>query len=282
MTVAPYSKPLLVPIKNSILCYRSDDIGNRVGKSTSLWVEAKMTHYPLSSVNQCAMQWRWKESKYEWNDRSHLWNDLITSESGLEYNGLIPNAVFDEKISYTIQIRAIDDIGEYDVKSFDIPTEDVALHLGRGGKNVSVGTYCDYSKEHTFYSDWDAYFDKDVYIGDNKVVDFLIERGTSGIWTYEKWASGKAVCWAKIPYNVDLADTNVRVDTTLDTPFPFTFIDIPFCNFTLTNQTIWNHSLSSCDFTNSKVSKFSVYRVGPGVNVTAGGTANIKAIGKWK
>ena len=26
-------------------------------------------------------------------------------------------------------------------------------------------------------------------------LDYVIERGTSGIWTYEKWASGKAECW---------------------------------------------------------------------------------------
>ena len=25
--------------------------------------------------------------------------------------------------------------------------------------------------------------------------DYIVERGTSGIWTYEKWLSGKAVCW---------------------------------------------------------------------------------------
>lgn len=27
--------------------------------------------------------------------------------------------------------------------------------------------------------------------------DYVETRGTSGIWTYEKWASGKAVCWGK-------------------------------------------------------------------------------------
>lgn len=27
------------------------------------------------------------------------------------------------------------------------------------------------------------------------IADFVIERGTSGIWTYEKWASGKVVCY---------------------------------------------------------------------------------------
>ncbi len=27
--------------------------------------------------------------------------------------------------------------------------------------------------------------------------DYIIERGTNGIWTYEKWLSGKAVCWVR-------------------------------------------------------------------------------------
>ena len=29
-------------------------------------------------------------------------------------------------------------------------------------------------------------------------VDWIVEQGTSGIWTYEKWNSGKAVCWGTI------------------------------------------------------------------------------------
>lgn len=27
------------------------------------------------------------------------------------------------------------------------------------------------------------------------IADYVVETGTSGIWTYEKWESGKAVCW---------------------------------------------------------------------------------------
>lgn len=27
------------------------------------------------------------------------------------------------------------------------------------------------------------------------IMDYIVEQGTDGIWTYEKWASGKAVCW---------------------------------------------------------------------------------------
>lgn len=204
ISVLAYSKPLVIPIgnENSILCYRSDGNGVRIGNSTSVWIKAKRSYYNLSGKNACALQWRRRLSTEAWDDSAHLWQDLIpkTTTSTDEYNALITGedeAVFELNKSYAIQIRAIDDIGEYDRKDFEIPTQDVALHLGKGGKNVFVGTYCDYSEPYTFYSDWKAIFDKGVYIGEDKlpISDFVIERGTDGIWTYEKWASGKAVCW---------------------------------------------------------------------------------------
>lgn len=166
--VIPYSKPLVVPLngENAILCYRSDGNGKRVGNSTSVWIKAKRTYYSIDGKNQCALQWRKKLTTEEWKDSVHLWLDLITKTdtSTDECNAMLSGEVFDLKKSYTVQIKAIDEVGEHDIKTLEIPTMDVALHLGKGGKNVSVGTYCDYSKDYTFYSEWDAYFDKDVNV----------------------------------------------------------------------------------------------------------------------
>lgn len=162
--VTAYSKPLVNPIgsENAITCYRSDGNGVRVGSSTSVWIKAKRSYYSLSGKNQCALQWRRKLVTDAWDDNTHQWKDLIpkTDTTTTEYNALLPSEVFDLRKSYSVQIRAIDDIGEADVKTFEIPTQDVALHLGKGGKNVAVGTYCDYSEDYTFYSDWKAIFDK--------------------------------------------------------------------------------------------------------------------------
>lgn len=36
---------------------------------------------------------------------------------------------------------------------------------------------------------------KSLSIGGNTVADFIVEQGTSGIWTYRKWNSGIAECW---------------------------------------------------------------------------------------
>ena len=307
--VTPYSKPLVIPLgsETSIHCYRSDGNGKRVGNSTSVWIKAKRTYYSLSGKNKCALQWRRKLVNETWNDATHQWKDLIpkTNTTNAEYNALVANTVFELNKSYTLQIRVIDDIGETDVKTFEIPTQDVALHLGKGGKNVSVGTYCDYSKEYTFYSEWDAYFDKNasvgeslnvgksisvgeslnvsknVSVGGNQMADFIVAQGTSNGWTYEKWASGKAECWTKISYAVDdLADTKKEV--TVNKSFPFTFTTLPTFNLTLANQVNWNHVLSSCDFTTSQFTKFSIYRMGSGSTVSVGGTADIRVIGKWK
>jgi hypothetical protein len=163
VNVIPYSKPLVVPIglDNAIFCYRSDGNGVRVGNSTSVWIKAKKTFYSVSGKNSCALQWRRKLITEEWNDKIHLWNDLITTAD--EYNALLSGEVFEKKESYTVQIRAIDDIGEYDLKTFEIPTEDVALHLGKGGKNVAVGTYCNGLPDYRFYSDWEGQFDKGLW-----------------------------------------------------------------------------------------------------------------------
>lgn len=196
INVIEYAKPLVIPLasENAILCYRSDGNGNRTGSSTSLWIKAKKSYHNVSGKNGCTLQWRWKRVSEEWSD-DHEWVTLLLeSSTSTEYNALVTGE-FDQKEAYTVQIRAIDTIGEYDTKTLEVPTQDVALHLGKGGKNVSVGTYCDYSEERTFYSDWKAIFDKEVVIGGFPVVNHVVEEGTDGIWTYRKWLDGSAECW---------------------------------------------------------------------------------------
>ena len=176
ITVIPYAKPAVVPVgtENAILCYRSDGNGKRVGASTSVWIKAKRSYHTVSQKNTCALQWRRKLATEQWNDAVHLWNDLIPKSSTEDsYNALLPGVEFALKNSYTIQIRAADDIGEQDIKTLDVPTQDVALHLGRGGKNVSVGSYCDYSEDYTFHSEWKAIFDDEVIIQGKTLKDYI-------------------------------------------------------------------------------------------------------------
>lgn len=177
INVIEYSKPLVIPLssENAIQCYRSDGNGNRAGNSTSLWIKAGRTYHSVSGNNKCKLQWRWKPIAETWDDTKHLWMDLLTGDAKTdEYNAQVPGEFY-LKDAYSVQIMAIDDIGEYDIKPFEIPTQDVALHLGKGGKNVAIGTYCDYSEERTFYSEWKAIFGGGVVIGDKTLKEYIKE-----------------------------------------------------------------------------------------------------------
>lgn len=287
--VTPYSKPLVIPIgsETAISCYRSDGNGKRIGNSTSVWIKAKRSYYSLSSKNQCALQWRRKLVSEAWDDgnEEHKWRDLIlkTNTTTDEYNALLPNEEFDLRKSYSIQIKATDDIGEYDIKNFEIPTQDVALHLGKGGKNVSVGTYCDYSKDYTFYSDWDAYFDKDVYVGGNKIVDFPIELGTSGIWTYKKWNSGEVELWGLATLNTFGDTRHIYVNSML----PFPFVGYPITVMSLYRAEAYTYRqgsivLSSVYEAGKSTIRLSMIRNEGGL--ASGNTAevNVHIKGRWK
>ncbi len=207
INVIGYSKPLVVPIgiENAIQCYRSDGNGKRVGNSTSLWVKAKRFYYSVNNLNQCSLQWRRKLSTDTWDDNVHKWYDLISKDTTNtdEYNALLPSTSnpsdtdFDTRKSYTVQIRAMDDVGEYDIKTFDVPTQDVALHLGRGGKNVTIGTYCDYDEEYTFRSVWKAIFDEGFVDGTDTgwiaLNDYTSYRCKCGYVTVVVWCGGDLV-----------------------------------------------------------------------------------------
>lgn len=67
--------------------------------------------------------------------------------------------------------------------------------------------------------------------------DYIVEQGTSGIWTYRKWASGIAECWCKLTINTAITSawqgsvfyvSGKFPESTLN--FPFAFTEVPFVN----------------------------------------------------
>ena len=64
-------------------------------------------------------------------------------------------------------------------------------------------------------------------------VDYIVEQGTSGIWTYRKWSSGVAECWGLYVtegITVSRAFGNLYTTTSAvgGVDFPFTFTSAPY------------------------------------------------------
>ena len=71
---------------------------------------------------------------------------------------------------------------------------------------------------------------KDIMIRLNLINDYVVETGTSGIWTYRKWNSGIAECWGDYVFmsKCNSAWGNGYIgDTLVNLTFPFTFAEIP-------------------------------------------------------
>lgn len=161
INVIPYDTPYISPYDgfNEIVCARCDSQGNISHSGIYLKVKCKRNYSKVISdsvqKNFCALQY--KIGNGEWTEilaKSDTTTDLVDVKL-TDGSLLITN-------TYTVQLRVVDDIMASDPLTFQIPTDDVALHLGIGGKNVSIGAYCDYSRPNTFQSEWLGIFNNGI------------------------------------------------------------------------------------------------------------------------
>ncbi len=92
--------------------------------------------------------------------------------------------------SYTVSVTATDTAGRSGEYRLTVPTSKVDVHLKDG--RLRLGGYAERAGLEV---DWDARFNSDVFIGDEPVADFVTECGTTGIWTWRKYASGASECF---------------------------------------------------------------------------------------
>lgn len=294
--VLPYAKPAVaqIPGLQEIVCARCDEDGNLSASGTYLKVRCSRRYSTVTSggvqKNFCLLRLR---------VNSGSWKTLITrTAAGDTYDGVVPGVTLNVDSVYTIQIEAVDDIGEVHDIYFDIPTEEVPLHLGEGGLNIGVGRYANMESSERVDVAWDTYFEKNLSVdGDTDVsgdmnvdgnvdvgglsiggvaVDYIVEQGKSGIWTYEKWNSGKAKCWGILSGQIASAAE------ILQSSYPFSFTAIENVHAT----GAWNDFSGSsyCAVIPTREQSRVVLRFyelrGGSVSGTVG--ASVYAIGRWK
>lgn len=240
VTVIPYSKPTIEPSEghSSIICERSLQDGTYDDAGTFLHIKCKRKYSPVvvggAQKNFCSLQYQFKIVGGTWSSPATLLygSDTFTNE----YEGKLPNLVSQADKSYTIRLIVTDTIGSSETYEFKIATADVAMHLGEGGYGVAVGKYSEATPDKKMFEvaeDWD------FVVGGEAVADFVVEQGTSGIWSYRKWASGKAECWgrASIDAAINIPWGNLYIARVEGISFPFTFSDTPICVYAGTGGT---------------------------------------------
>lgn len=257
VTVLAYNTPSVVRngSTGSFVCARSTSDGTISEDGTVLYVECSKSFSSLAGNNKCTLRLRYAAEGGGWSS----WITLLAESSGNDYAGVVHGVTLSVSVVYTIEIQAVDKLGESGSVETRIPTSEMTFHLGENGKSVGIGRYASESGEKRLDVAWDAHFEKGLQVSgattlggnltgkyltgtwlqttattdlgktppkvavlDNAGLvyyrtpaelradlgygDYVLEQGTSGIWTYRKWASGVAECWGEVTVRASITD----------------------------------------------------------------------------
>lgn len=114
--------------------------------------------------------------------------------------------------------------------------------------------------------------------------DYILERGASGKWFYEKWASGKAVCWC----TTDPMSVNYETELVSGAYSAVVSYTFPTDLFSTAPSYVCVNSISSDGLTEERISEISTEAmkwrsiVGSSSAVTRSIQFLIEAKGTWK
>lgn len=118
---------------------------------------------------------------------------------------------------------------------------------------------------------------------------YIVERGISGLWEYEKWSDGTAKCWGRkkisCNFNVSVNNSTFYIsDTDFESePFPFEFIDEPIeiTSVSQSNVQFWPYLQNHNNNPKTHTGKYSLMRWSQRTELAAC-CLDYLIIGKWK
>lgn len=127
----------------------------------------------------------------------------------------------------------------------------------------------------------------DVYIIGNKLDDFVVQQGTSGMWNYRLWKSGKAECWGtKNMGNMSVSEPFDGIYTsgkfTLDFPTGLFVVapDLLQINISRTSGAAQVIQGYGTDISATSTGQFMIYTFAPIILQQV--YVNVEARGRWK
>lgn len=140
--VHPYAKPILADVTVG----RCNSSGELKDNGTHLLIKAKRSYSSVGGKNKCAIQYRYKAVSAP---NYTAWTMILAKDS-LSSDEVITTPLLDGTLSvkstYEVQVRVIDDIGEYSSTTVKIPTDKVFCH--RGWNSIAYGGYIE--EDNTF------------------------------------------------------------------------------------------------------------------------------------
>ena len=123
------------------------------------------------------------------------WTTLLTDPAYSKETSVVPDTVFSNDYQYDFRL-IVADYFTSDRRTVSVLSAKVILDLHASGDGLSLGKTAEL--ENVFDVGYDTKFRGQVMLGDNQIGDIMTETGTSGDWSYIKYASGLAMMWCNV------------------------------------------------------------------------------------
>lgn len=289
ITVLAYSKPTISYIA-AARC-NSDGTANRMGDYGKVTFSGAIT--ALSNKNTAAYAVQYREVGTE------NWSNAGSVSAG-DYAPSGAYVVFaaDKSKRYEVRVVATDAFESIGSALRDLPAAYALLHHAKHLLSMGIGRLCD--KANALQVGLKAYFDEDVdvsgkltsntlstsllQIAGSSVMDFVVEQGTSDIWTYRKWSSGIAECWCAVADTVTYegAAFGGYLYYTGSYSYPLNFISAPTVSYNATFTSGYNAIIG--DSGSMGTSGFGRIKILSNIGDLQGASVlvRIHAMGRWK
>lgn len=216
ITVIPYSKPKI----SSVTLRRTNDIEAEMQLKFNGSISA-VTVDGTQKNSVVYVRYRYKKtSETSYSSYTSIVSATTRSGTSFSYSNL-ELCNLDANASYDFHLQIQDKL--YSLSSLDlyfvVPQGTPLVALRK--KKVGINT-----------PDPQATLDVagDMRVDGSPLADFVIQQGTSGVWTYRKWKSGTAECWCQYSFTTAISTAwGVLFESGAITlpNFPFTFAEIP-------------------------------------------------------
>ena len=122
--------------------------------------------------------------------------------------------------THRLYINLFDTIGSNRVWTLTVSTIEVPLDINVNLPGLACGKVAETKKAFEFAEGWKLKF------GLYPMMDFIVEQGNSGVWSYRKWNSGKAECW--LESNLSITGSTPTAYMNGSAYFSYATVNLPF------------------------------------------------------
>lgn len=171
VTVQPYYRPKF----NEVAAYRCTSEGIQADNGEYLKIEATVDYASVDEKNSAALFYRYRMEGEEAYSGDIVFAKAITSRKAVASDELFGGNLNKES-AWSVQIVALDAVGEETVATVQIPCEAIFRHKRPGGKGVGYGGYCE--EDDLMDVHWAIRARKGLRLGDTPILQVVYPVGS--------------------------------------------------------------------------------------------------------